>query len=189
MKLHKIVVASSNEGKIAEIKSIFTDVEIVSMHELGFTDEIEETGNSFKENAKLKAETIAKKFSLPALSDDSGLCVEALHGAPGIYSARFSGEGPAENRKLLLKRMEHVYDRRAYFESAVCLCFPDGKTYFGQGKTYGRILYEEIGTNGFGYDSLFFSDDLKKSFGLATDGEKNGVSHRFRALADLRSKL
>ena len=92
MKLHKIVVASSNEGKIAEIKSIFTDVEIVSMHELGFTDEIEETGKSFKENAKLKAETIAKKFSLPALADDSGLCVEALHGAPGIYSARFSGE-------------------------------------------------------------------------------------------------
>ena len=85
--------------------------------------------------------------------------------------------------------MEHVYDRRAYFESAVCLCLPDGKTYFGQGRTYGKILYEEIGTNGFGYDSLFFSDDLKKSFGLATDEEKNGVSHRFRALEDLRSKL
>lgn len=189
MELKKIVVASSNEGKIAEIKSIFTGIEIVSMHELGFTDEIEETGKSFKENAKIKAETVAKRFSLPALSDDSGLCVEALHGAPGIYSARFSGEGPAENRKLLLKRMEHVYDRRAYFESAVCLCLPDGKTYFGQGRTYGKILYEEIGTNGFGYDSLFFSDDLKKSFGLATDEEKNGVSHRFRALADLRAKL
>ena len=85
--------------------------------------------------------------------------------------------------------MEHVYDRRAYFESAVCLCTPDGKTYFGQGRTYGKILYEEIGTNGFGYDCLFFSDDLKKSFGLATDDEKNSVSHRFRALADLRSKL
>ena len=189
MKLEKIVVASSNEGKIAEIKSIFTDAQIVSMQELGFTEDIEETGKTFKENAKIKAETVAKKFSLPALSDDSGLCVEALHGAPGIYSARFSGEGPAENRKLLLKRMEHISDRRAYFESAVCLCMPDGKTYFGQGKTYGRILYEEIGTNGFGYDCLFFSDDLKKSFGLATDAEKNGVSHRFRALADLRSKL
>ena len=189
MKLEKIVVASSNEGKIAEIKSIFTDVEIVSMQELGFTDEIEETGKSFKENAKIKAETIAKKFSLPALSDDSGLCVDGLNGAPGIYSARFSGEGPAGNRKLLLKRMEHVYDRRAHFESAVCLCLPDGKTYFGQGKTYGRILFEEIGTNGFGYDCLFYSDDLKKSFGLATEEEKNGVSHRYRALADLRSKL
>ncbi|MDE7168544.1 MAG: RdgB/HAM1 family non-canonical purine NTP pyrophosphatase [Clostridia bacterium] len=189
MKLEKIVVASSNEGKIAEIKSIFTDVEIISMQELGFTDEIDETGKSFKENAKIKAETIAKKFSLPALSDDSGLCVDGLNGAPGIYSARFSGEGPAGNRKLLLKRMEHVYDRRAHFESAVCLCLPDGKTYFGQGKTYGRILFEEIGTNGFGYDCLFYSDDLKKSFGLATEEEKNGVSHRYRALADLRSKL
>lgn len=189
MELTKIVVASSNEGKIAEIKSIFSDVEIVSMHELGFTDEIEETGKSFKENAKIKAETVAKALSLPALSDDSGLCVEGLNGAPGIYSARFSGEGPAENRKLLLKRMEHVSDRRAYFESAVCLCLPDGRTYFGQGRTYGRILYEEIGTNGFGYDCLFYSDDLKKSFGLAGDEEKNSVSHRFRALADLRSKL
>lgn len=189
MKLEKIVVASSNEGKIAEIKSIFTDVEIVSMHELGFTEEIEETGKTFKENAKIKAETVAKRFSLPALSDDSGLCVDALHGAPGIYSARFSGEGPAENRKLLLKRMEHIPDRRAHFESAVCLCMPDGKTYFGQGMTYGRILYEEIGTNGFGYDCLFYSDDLKKSFGLATEEEKNNVSHRFRALKDLRLKL
>jgi len=189
MDIKKIVVASGNEGKIAEIRSIFSDVEIVSMHELGFTDEIEETGKSFKENAKIKAETVAKAFSLPALSDDSGLCVEGLNGAPGIYSARFSGEGPAENRKLLLKRMEHVYDRRAYFESAVCLCLPSGKTFFGQGRTYGRILYEEIGTNGFGYDSLFYSDDLKKSFGLATEEEKNKVSHRYRALEDLRSKL
>jgi len=189
MDIKKIVVASGNEGKIAEIRSIFSDLEIVSMHELGFTDEIEETGKSFKENAKIKAETVAKAFSLPALSDDSGLCVEGLNGAPGIYSARFSGEGPAENRKLLLKRMEHVYDRRAYFESAVCLCLPNGKTFFGQGRTYGRILYEEIGTNGFGYDSLFYSDDLKKSFGLATEEEKNKVSHRYRALEDLRSKL
>ena len=121
MKLEKIVVASGNEGKIAEIKAIFSDYEIVSMKELGFDEEIEETGKTFKENAKIKAETVAKALNLPALSDDSGLCVEGLNGAPGIYSARFSGEGPAENRKLLLKRMEHVCDRRAYFESAVCL--------------------------------------------------------------------
>lgn len=189
MKLDKIAVASGNKGKIAEIKSIFTGVEIVTMQELGFSGEIEETGKSFKENAKIKAETIAKTFNIPALSDDSGLCVESLHGAPGIYSARFSGEGEKENRKLLLKRMEHITDRRAYFESAVCLCFPNGKTYFGEGRTYGKILQEEIGDNGFGYDSLFYSDDLKKSFGLATDEEKNSVSHRFRALEDLRKKL
>lgn len=189
MELKKIVVASGNAGKIAEIKSIFKGVEIVSMRELGFTDEIEETGKTFKENAKIKAETVAKKFSLPALSDDSGLCVDGLGGAPGIYSARFSGKGPAENRKLLIKKMERVTDRRAHFESAVCLCLPDGKTCFGQGRTDGEILYEETGTNGFGYDCLFYSYDLKKPFGIATEEEKNGVSHRFRALADLRSKL
>ncbi|MCH5148607.1 MAG: RdgB/HAM1 family non-canonical purine NTP pyrophosphatase [Clostridiales bacterium] len=189
MKIKKIVVASTNEGKISEIKSIFKDVEIVSMGELGFKDDIEETGETFKENAKIKAETVAKRFNLPALADDSGLCVDTLDGAPGIYSARFSGEGPAANRKLLLKRLENNTDRVAHFESAVCLCMPDGKTYFGEGKTHGSILQEEIGTNGFGYDCLFFSADLKKSFGVASDEEKNSVSHRFRALEDLKAKL
>lgn len=189
MELTKIVVASGNKGKIREIREIFSDVEIIAMSELGFTDEIEETGINFRDNAKIKAEAVAKKFSLPTLADDSGLCVDGLNGAPGIYSARFSGEGEAANRKLLLKRMENVYDRRAHFECAVCLYMPDGHTYFGEGRTYGHILCEEIGTGGFGYDSLFFSDDLKKSFGLASEEEKNTVSHRFRALQDLRSKL
>lgn len=189
MKLEKIIVASGNDDKIAEIKSIFTGVEIVSMHEMGFTGDIEETGTTFKENAKIKAETIAKLYNMPALSDDSGLCVDALCGAPGVYSARFSGEGPKANRALLLKQMEHITDRRAHFESAVCLYMPSGKAYFGEGRTYGKILQEEIGDKGFGYDCLFYSDDLKKSFGLAEESEKNSVSHRFRALADLRSKL
>lgn len=189
MKLDKIVVASANAGKIKEIKQIFGGAEIIAMSELGFCEDIPETGKTFKKNAHIKAETIAKKFNLPALADDSGLCVVALHGAPGIYSARFSGEGEAANRKLLLKRLEGICDREAYFESAVCLCLPNGKTYFGTGKTYGRILQEEIGENGFGYDRLFFSEDLKKSFGLATEEEKNSVSHRYRALCDLKSKL
>ncbi len=189
MKYQKIAIASSNEGKIKEIKEIFRDVEIVTMRELGFTGEIKETGDSFKENAYIKAETIARRYNMPALADDSGLCVDALCGAPGVYSSRFSGEGDAGNRKLLLKRMEHVRDRRAYFECAMCLCMPDGKAVFGIGRTHGRILQEEIGTNGFGYDNLFYSDDLKKSFGLASDEEKNSVSHRFRALQDLKSRL
>lgn len=189
MKLDKIVVASGNVGKIKEIRQIFTGIEILSMHDLGFDGDIPETGDTFKENAKIKAEFIAKRYNVPALADDSGLCVEALHGAPGIYSARFSGEGDAANRRLLLKRLEGITDRRAYFESAVCLCMPSGKTYFGRGATYGNILQEEIGENGFGYDCLFYSDDLKKSFGLADDEEKNSVSHRARALADLRKKL
>lgn len=185
----KIIVASSNKGKISEIKAIFHEAEIIPMSELGFDEEIEETGETFKENAKIKAYAIAEKYSLPALADDSGLCVEALGGAPGVYSARFSGEGDAGNRKLLLKRMEHITKRRAYFESAVCLCMPDGRTYFGEGRTYGRILQEEIGENGFGYDCLFYSDDLKKSFGAASEDEKNSVSHRYRALTDLMKKI
>lgn len=189
MQYQKIVLASSNQGKIREVKDIFSDFEIITMHELGFNEEIEETGKTFRENAYIKAETIARRFNMPALADDSGLCVDSLAGAPGVYSARFSGEGDKANRQLLLKRMEHVTDRRAHFESVVCLCMPDGKAKFGTGRTEGKILQEEIGTNGFGYDPLFFSDDLKKSFGLASEEEKNSVSHRFRALQDLRTRI
>ena len=189
MKLKKIVVASGNKNKIIEIKQIFKGVEIISMHELGFDGDIEETGETFEENAQIKAKFIAEKFNVPALADDSGLCVNALNGAPGIYSARFSGKGEKENRKLLLKKLEGAFDRGAHFESAVCLYLPDGTKYFGFGKTEGEILFEETGENGFGYDSLFFSKDLNKSFGLATPEEKNSVSHRYRALCDLRNKL
>lgn len=189
MELESIVVASGNKNKIREIKQIFKNVVIISMHDLGFDGEIAEAGKTFKENAKIKAQFISERYNIPALADDSGLCVHALNGAPGIYSARFSGEGDKENRALLLKRLDGICDRGAYFESAVCLYLPGGKTYFGEGRTHGRILQEEIGENGFGYDCIFYSDDLKKSFGLATAEEKNSVSHRYRALCDLKSKL
>lgn len=189
MELIKIAVATSNKGKLREIKEIFKDAELISMAELGFDGDIKETGDSFRKNAKIKAEYIAQKYNLPTLADDSGLCVDGLAGAPGVYSARYSGEGEAANRKLLLKQMQDISDRKAYFECAVCLCMPDGHTYFGQGRTYGRILFEEEGTGGFGYDRLFYSDDLQKSFGLATEEEKNSVSHRFRALQDLKSNI
>jgi XTP/dITP diphosphohydrolase len=189
MELTQIIVASGNKHKIEEIKSIFGDVEIISMADAGFEGEIEENGNSFKENAYIKAKAVSDKLHLPVLADDSGLYVDVLGGAPGIYSARFSGEGDAGNRALLLHRMSGLSDRKAHFECAVCLIMPDGKTYFGEGATYGRILFEEIGHNGFGYDSLFYSTDLGKSFGVATEEEKNSVSHRFRALKDLADKL
>ncbi len=189
MKLDKIVVASGNAGKIKEIREIFSGYEIVSLAELGFTGDIEETGKSFKENAAIKAATVAEKYNLPVLADDSGICVDALDGAPGIYSARFSGGDAADNRKLLLEKMQGVENRRAHFESAVCLRLPDGREYFGEGRTYGTILREETGKNGFGYDCLFFSDDLQVSFGIATDEEKNAVSHRFRALEELKKLI
>lgn len=189
MKSSKIIVATGNKGKLKEIKQIFKNVEIISMDEAGFFGDIEETGTSFKENALIKAKTVADKLNAAVMADDSGLCVHALHGAPGIYSARFSGEGEAANRALLLKRLHDITDRAAHFECAVCLYFPDGKTVFGEGKTYGRILQEEIGEAGFGYDRIFYSNDLNKSFGLASEKEKNSVSHRYRALCDLLEKL
>ena len=122
------------------------------------------------------------------LADDSGLCVDALDGAPGVFSARYSGgQGNDQgNRDLLLKNLQGVSDRRAHFCCAVALVSPDGKELVAEGKTYGKILYEETGTGGFGYDCLFESDDLHKSFGVATPEEKNAVSHRFRALKALK---
>ena len=187
----KIIVASGNAHKITEIRSIFEGVELISMTDAGFSGDIDETGKTFKENALIKARTVCESLGLnvPVIADDSGLCVDALGGAPGIYSARFSGGGSVENRALLLKKLENESNRKAHFACAVCLYFPDGKYYFGEGATYGKIQYEETGDKGFGYDPLFHSDDLNKSFGLATESEKNSVSHRYRALQDLRSKL
>ena len=187
----KIIVASGNSHKIEEIRSIFKGVELVSMQEAGFDGDIEETGKTFKENALIKARAVSEALHspLPVMADDSGLCVDALNGAPGIYSARFSGGTSADNRALLLKRMDNIPHRTAKFACTVCLYFPDGHYLFGEGFTHGRILFEEIGDRGFGYDPLFFSDDLNKSFGEAKESEKNSVSHRYRALQDLRSKL
>lgn len=185
----RIVVASGNADKIKEIKEIFKGAEILSMHEAGFNGDIEETGKTFKDNAYLKAKAVFDALHVPVLADDSGLCVDALDGAPGIYSSRFSGGTSADNRALLLKRLDGICHRAARFTCAVCYIGEDGKPLFGLGFTCGRILFEEIGDKGFGYDSLFFSDDLQKSFGEATDEEKNSVSHRYRALCDLRDKL
>lgn len=185
----KIIVASGNAHKIEEIRSIFRGVSVIPMNEAGFEADIEETGATFKDNAYIKAKAVCDALKAPTLADDSGLCVEALDGAPGVYSARFSGGSSADNRALLLKRMDGIANRRAYFQCSVCLAFPDGEIIFGEGRTHGRILFEEIGDKGFGYDSLFFSDDLGKSFGEASENEKNSVSHRFRALQDLRKKF
>lgn len=189
MKLEKIVVASGNANKIREIKQIFSNAEIIPMQSLGFDGDIPETGETFKQNAEIKAKFIAEKFCVPALADDSGLCVDALGGAPGVYSARFSGGGDEENRRLLLKKLENENNRGAHFTSAVCLYLPDGTKYFGEGETHGQILFKDTGSNGFGYDCIFYSDDLKKSFGIASAEEKNRVSHRYRALCDLAAKL
>ena len=187
----RLVVASGNKNKLREIAEIFPDFEVVSQKQMGFDEDVEETGLTFAENALIKARAAAKALNEIVLADDSGLCVDALRGAPGIYSARYAGEHGDDkaNRKLLLQNLAGETDRRAYFNCAVALVFPDGREIVAEGKTYGEILTEEVGSGGFGYDPLFLSDDLQKSFGVATAEEKNTVSHRFRALQALRMRL
>ena len=190
--MKQLIVASNNKGKIKEIEQIFGKFyEIIPMCELGFNSEIEENGSTFFENALIKAKTVSNALNVDALADDSGLLVDALKGAPGIYSARYAGEhGNDElNRKFLLKNLEGVENRKAKFASSVVLYKTDGTYLEGYGETHGTILYKEDGENGFGYDSLFFSADLNKSFGVASSEEKNAVSHRYRALIDLYNKI
>lgn len=184
----RLVVATGNKHKLREIAEIFTEFEVVSQKQMGFDKEVEETGKTFAENALIKARAAAKALSCLAIADDSGLCVDALDGAPGIYSARYCGQhgDDKKNRDLLLQNLKGIEDRRAHFTSAIALVFPDGRELVVEGKTYGNILHEEMGAGGFGYDPIFESEDLQKSFGLATPEEKNAVSHRFRALQALR---
>ncbi len=186
----RLVVASGNAHKLREIAQIFTDFEVVSQKQAGFDEEVEETGVTFMENALIKAEAAAKALGLPTLADDSGLCVDALGGAPGVFSARYSGGhgNDKENRALLLKNLEGITDRRAHFTCAVALVYPNGELITAEGYTYGSILQEERGSEGFGYDPIFWSEDLQKSFGMATAEEKNAVSHRGRALSLLLAK-
>ena len=194
MKAETLVVATGNKHKLQEIQAIFKDVRVVSAREAGYTGDPEETGATFEENAIIKARAAAEALNLPALADDSGLCVAALGGAPGIYSARYAGGhgDDKKNREKLLAELGDEKNRAAYFRSAAALCFPQsmgGKTVTATGDTHGRILTREEGENGFGYDCLFYSDDLCKSFGVASAEEKNAVSHRFRALTALKEKL
>ena len=190
--MERLVIASGNKGKLKEIKEILGGLfEVVSMAELGFNEDIDETGSTFFENALIKAKAVAMALNENVLADDSGLMVESLNGDPGVHSARYSGEhgNDENNRKLLLKNLENKENRRAKFVSSVVLYRKDGSYIDGYGETHGSILFEETGTNGFGYDCLFLSDDLKKSFGVATAEEKNLISHRFRAIQDLYQKL
>ena len=191
MEKVKLVVATGNAHKLREIAQIFTEYEVVSQKQMGFDEDVEETGTTFIENALIKARSASKALGCIALADDSGLCVDALGGAPGVYSARYCGHHGDDkaNRDLLLKNMQGETNRYAHFTSAIALVYPNGQEVVVEGHTYGNILHEEQGDGGFGYDCIFESEDLGISFGLATAEQKNEVSHRFRALQALREKL
>ena len=187
----KLVVATGNAHKLREIAQIFTEYEIVSQKQAGFDEEVEETGVTFVENALIKARAASKALGVIALADDSGLCVEALGGAPGVYSARYCGwhgDDKANNEKLLSK-LSGVPDekRTARFVCAICVSFPDGSEITAEGACEGRIGYEYRGNNGFGYDPLFMVGD--KSFAELSAEEKDAVSHRGNALKRLEKLL
>ena len=190
--MEKLVIATGNAGKLKEMKEMLGDLfEVIGLKEAKASTTAEENGCTFAENALIKAEDIFKQTGENVLADDSGLCVEALGGEPGIYSARYAGENATQEQKnaLLLKNLHGAQNRRAKFVCAVALILKNGQVIQAEGETDGEILQSENGNGGFGYDPLFYSYDLKKSFGDCSDEEKNSVSHRSRALKNLLEKL
>ncbi len=189
----RFVLATHNPGKLREMGEILKDfgIEVVSPRDLGITVDVEETGTTFAENAMLKAKAICQATGLPAIADDSGLCVDALNGAPGVYSARYGGEGLDDRGRymLLLSSLRGAPTRAAHFACAVACAFPNGDTLTAEGRCDGSIAYAPLGDGGFGYDPVFLLPGTGKTFGQLTQEEKSAVSHRGRALKDFAGKL
>ncbi len=192
--LNKLLVATGNKGKLVEIRQILKDTEVLGLKDVNIDVDVEETGTTFAENAYIKAHEISKLSGLPVLADDSGLLVDALDGAPGVYSARFAGEdaNDDDNVNKLLGLLSHIpeNERHARFACAMCLIFPDGRKIEAFGVSCeGYIINEKRGENGFGYDPVFYSPDYNKTFSQMSMEEKNKVSHRKAALMELSKKL
>ena len=190
----KLILATGNKGKLREFKEILEPLgyEILSQGELGLDLDVEETGETFEENAFIKANAVLNATGHAAVADDSGLCVEALGGAPGVHSARYGG-GKAwtdkQKYEYLLEQMEGVADRRAKFVSCIVCLFPNGERIAVRGECPGRILDAPAGDAGFGYDPVFAPEGYDASFGQLGPEVKNTLSHRARALAALRERL
>ena len=189
-----IVFASNNKHKISEYKKIIKNYNILTLNDVGFNEDIVEDGKDFYENALIKAKTVyeflkSRGLDYIVIAEDGGLCVDALNGEPGIYSARYSGVhgDDSANRNKLLSKLEGL-DRSAYFMCVIAMIKDDNVSYY-TGKTYGSIVLEETGDTSFGYDCLFYSNDLNKVFGLCTHEEKNSVSHRGRAIKEMVKDL
>lgn len=189
----KFILATHNPGKLREMSDILSHlgVEVVSPADMGITVEVEETGTTFAENAMLKAKAICAASGLPAIADDSGLCVDALNGGPGVYSARYGGEGLDDRGRymLLLNSMRGQTTRAAHFTCAIACAFPDGKTLTAEGRCDGAIAFAPLGEGGFGYDPVFLVPEKGKTFGQLTAEEKSAISHRGKALRDFSAKL
>ena len=191
----KLLLGTKNKNKIIEMTRIlkenlpYENLEIISLKDLVDVEEPVEDGNSFSENAILKAKYYYDKFNIPTIADDSGISVNALDGRPGIYSARYASttnenSTSKANRDKLLAELKDKTDRSAFYTCAIALCHNDGYI-VTEDYTFGDILFEETGTNGFGYDYIFYSKELNKPMGLATEEEKDMISHRARAIKKL----
>lgn len=189
----RIVAATKNKGKIREFNQILEPMgfEVVSMGDLGIDVDVDENGETFLENAIIKATEIMKVCNEITIADDSGLCVDALNGAPGVYSARYSGE-PCDDKRnnlKLLKEMEGVKNRRAHFTCAIAVAFPDGEIKTAQGEFHGLIDFEMKGTGGFGYDVLFYLPEYNMTSAEISADVKNKISHRYKALKKIAEEL
>ena len=189
----KLIIASNNKHKIAEIKNILGEKfdEILSLSEAKIEHETVEDGTTFLENAIKKASEIAELSGVATLADDSGICVHALDGAPGIYSARFAGEhgNDRANNELLLERLADKSDRTAHYTCAMALVSPNGRTITAEGYLYGTVIDAPRGDGGFGYDPLVVPQDEEHTLAEMCEDEKNAISHRARALQALCDKL
>lgn len=189
----KLLIATNNINKKREIDEILGPLgfETVIPNELGVAFDPEETGNTFEENAMIKAQCGFDLTGIGTIADDSGLCVNALQGRPGIYSARYGGDGASYEEKIALLQREigSSTDRSASFECAIACVLPDGTKFTVTGRCMGEISHEAVGSGGFGYDPVFYIPSLGRTFSQLSDDEKNAVSHRGAALAALRNKL
>lgn len=192
----KMVLASKNPHKLVEIQKIVErfDIQLVLESELGVDIDVEETGTTFEENSLLKAKAVMEATGLPALADDSGIAVDALNGAPGVYSARYGFDNTLDDwgrLQLLLKNTENVPDgqRQAQFVCVITLMTPEGQMIQARGEVHGELLRAPAGTGGFGYDPIFYYPPLGKTLAEVAPEEKNQVSHRARALKVLYEKM
>ena len=188
-----LVLATRNPGKSAEIRHLLEGfpVTIKNLQDFGPIPEVVEDGETFEENAYKKASFTARVLGLPAMADDSGLVVPALNGAPGVHSARYAGEGASDGQRCarLLAEMQGRSDRRAAFECVISVAVPTGPALTYEARCEGRITERSIGTNGFGYDPVFYYPPLNQTFAQLTREEKNRVSHRGKALQELKSEF
>ena len=187
----KLVLASKNQKKLVEMNEILSHlgIQVCSEAEAGVDVEVEETGSTFEENSLLKARAVMEASGMPAIADDSGLCVDALNGAPGVYSARYGGEGLDDTGRyrLLLENMRGQTPRTAKFVSVITCCFPNGDVLSARGECPGTIAFAPMGEGGFGYDPVFFIPSMKKTFAQLSPEEKNAISHRARPWRPSRS--